>query len=521
MVAYPSSDCGGIYGRRYQPQLVRPAGVRPLVSRRRLIPSLCLLAAAVTVADAHAASSDGTLVIRGRGYGHGVGMSQWGAYGYAVRGWDHKAILAHYFTGTAIGDGSGSADVRVLLAAGRARATFTQATSAGGRPLDPAKTYSVTSDGLNGTVLRSPAGRSLSRTAGALRITGGTTPVLLRGRSGSGVTDGQYRGAIDVSASVVRGVDVINAVGLEDYVRGVVAAESPSTWPAAALQAQAVAARTYAITTDAGTSADGFTQYADTRSQVYQGVAGETPATDTAVTATRGEVVTYAGKPVATYFFSTSGGKTENVENSFLGARPQPWLTSVDDPYDDASPKHSWGPLRFTRAQANRRLKGLVKGSFRSIDVTRRGASPRVVQALVIGTRGSTPVDGPALRKRFGLFDTWATFTTIGAKVQPQDTATTAPKAPGTPSTDPSGGAQAGGAAVARRRAQVLSGTITPGRRGGWVEVQRRADGPAPGWTTVAWATTDRRGRYRVTLPGPGTYRPLWGGAPGPELRAG
>ena len=137
-------------------------------------------------------------------------------------------------------------------------------------------------------------------------------------------------------------------------MRGVVAGESPSTWPAAALQAQAVAARTYAITTDAGTSTDGFTQYADTRSQVYEGVAAETPATDAAVAATRGEVVTYAGQPVATYFFSTSGGRTENVENSFLGSRPEPWLKSVDDPYDGASPKHRWGPLRFTRPGGRR-----------------------------------------------------------------------------------------------------------------------------------------------------------------------
>jgi SpoIID/LytB domain protein len=491
------------------------------VSRRRLIPAFCVLAALAPVADAAAAGAKGTLVIRGRGFGHGVGMSQWGAYGYARHGWDHKAILAHYFTGTAIGDAGGAPAVRVLLATGRARAAFTQATSAGGRRLDPAKTYSVTSNGLNGTVLRSPSGRALGRTAGALRVTGDGAPVVVKGRSGAGVRDGEYRGALDISASAVRGVDVVDAVGLEDYVRGVVAAESPSTWPAAALQAQAVAARTYAITTDAGTSADGFTQYADTRSQVYQGVAGETAATDAAVTATRGEVVTYGGRPVATYFFSTSGGRTENVENSFLGARPAPWLKSVDDPYDDASPKHRWGPLRFTRAQAARRLKGLVKGSFRAIDVTRRGVSPRVVRAVVIGTRGSTAVTGPELRKRFGLFDTWATFTTIGAEVVRPDRPK-APKAPGAPAgEDPSGGAQAGGAAAAAARPAVLTGRLVPAKAGRWVEVQRRAGGRTGAWTTVAWTTTGRRGGYRVTLPGPGVYRPVLGGAAGPELRAG
>ena len=444
-------------------------------------------------------------------------MSQWGAYGYALHGWDHRAILAHYFTGTALGDASATPAVRVLLAAGRARATFTQATSAGGRRLDPAKTYSVTSDGLNGTVLRSPSGRALGRAPGALRVAGTGTPVLLRGKAGAGITDGEYRGALDISASPVRGVDVVNAVGLEDYVRGVVAGESPSTWPAAALEAQAVAARTYAITTDAGSTTDGFTQYADTRSQVYEGVAAETPATDAAVAATHGEVVTYGGRPVATYFFSTSGGRTENVENSFLGAQPEPWLRSVDDPYDSTSPKHRWGPLRFTRAQAARKLKGLVKGSFRAIDVTRRGVSPRVVRAVVIGTRGTTSVTGPALRKRFGLFDTWATFTTIGAKVVRPDTPA-APKAPGAPATDPTGGAQAGAAAASVRPA-VLTGQIVPEKAGRWIEVQRRADGAAATWSTVAWTTTSRHGGYRVTLPGPGVYRPVLGGAAGPELR--
>src|SRR4029453_7120150 len=95
---------------------------------------------------------------------------------------------------------------------------------------------------------------------------------------------------------------------------GVVARESPSSWPLEALKAQAVTARTYAITTSkAGT---GFDQYADTRSQVYGGVAAESIATNAAVAATGGQVVTYDGAPVVTYFFSTSGGRTENVENS-------------------------------------------------------------------------------------------------------------------------------------------------------------------------------------------------------------
>src|SRR3954449_12137242 len=108
-----------------------------------------------------------------------------------------------------------------------------------------------------------------------------------------------------------RGLMAVNTVDLDGYVKGVVPGEVPASWPAEALKAQAVAARTYAMTTDAGGTT--FDQYADTRSQVYRGVAAETPSTDAAVAQTKGQVVTYGGQPVTTYFFSTSGGETEDV----------------------------------------------------------------------------------------------------------------------------------------------------------------------------------------------------------------
>ena len=108
---------------------------------------------------------------------------------------------------------------------------------------------------------------------------------MLNGTSVPGLRDGRYRGAFEFRPSG-RGINAINAVGLESYVRGVVSAESPSAWPAETLKAQAVAARTYAITSRAGSISDGFDQYADTRSQMYKGVAAETASTNAAVTAT-------------------------------------------------------------------------------------------------------------------------------------------------------------------------------------------------------------------------------------------
>jgi stage II sporulation protein D len=464
---------------------------------------LAVLAAAVPV---QAASR---LVIRGRGYGHGVGMSQFGAFGYAKHGWGYRAILGHYYSGTSIGRVNPARQVRVLLAASRRSVAFTGATAAGGRALNPGRVYSVTRSGLDRLALRSPTGRTLARMAAPLDVTG-HGPLTLRGTTLNGVRNGAFRGRFVLRAGVLGGVTLVNQLGLEPYVRGVISAESPPSWPAEALKAQAVAARTYAITTSAGGSL-GFDQYPDTRSQVYRGVRAETATTDAATRATEGEVVTYRGDPVVTYFFSTSGGRTENVENSFIGATPRPWLRSVDDPYDDASPRHKW-IVRMSMRTAAARLRGLVRGSFRGIRVVARGESPRVVRAVVLGSRGRTAVTGPQLRARLRLFDTWASFARITSKTERKRASEK------TPAPDQQSGGtppDVRAARVASAGATTVSGDILPGRKGQWLRLQRHDAGR---WVTVAWTALDRRGRYRLTLPGPGRYRVLWRGLDGPVV---
>src|SRR3954469_12792470 len=381
------------------------------IPRMRRVAAAALACLAVLPGVAQAKSS---FVIKGAGFGHGIGLSQYGADGYALHGFDYKTIVGHYYQGTGIATVSPAPPVRVLLESATAP-SFTGADDASGRTLDPAKTYSVVRAGANSVALRSPAGRKLATFDGTLRVTG-EGPLRLNGMAGNGVRSGRYRGALEFRTGLFSGVSAINAVGLEDYVRGVVSPESPGAGPAAAREAQAVVARSYAITTDAGSATDGFTAYPDTRSQMYRGVAAEFASTEAAVSGTRGQVVTYGGKPVVTYFFSTSGGKTENVENSFIGALPRPWLRGVKDPFDSVSPRHRWGPYRMTLAQAGSKLGSLVKGRFRSIKVLQRGFSPRVVPAEVIGTRGRTNVTGATLRSRFGLYDSWAYFTSITAK---------------------------------------------------------------------------------------------------------
>jgi stage II sporulation protein D len=457
------------------------------------------------VPTAHAATK---LTITGAGFGHGIGMSQYGAYGYSLHLKDYSFILGHYYTGTTLGKLDSNPEVKVLLQGGKKAVSFSGAVAAGDLKLDVAKTYTVRRGG-DGLVIRDATGASVGTTPGPLRVDAAVgEPLRLNGTSVPGVSNGLYRGSLLISASG-SAMTVVNALDLEDYVRGVVSGESPSAWPVEALKAQAVAARTYAITTRAGGSA--FDQYADTRSQVYRGVAAETPNTDAAVNATAGQVVTFNGQPVTTYFFSTSGGETEDVENVFVGSDPKPWLKAVEDPFDAVSPKHRWGPFRYTASQVQRKLRRYVRGRFQRIKVVQRGVSPRVVRAQVLGTGGATNVTGPQLRSAFGLYDTWAFFTSVSSK------ASKTKKKPkkAVPSGDPSGGVSPG-VRAASLRAPRIEGTITPARAGRWLRVERRVGAR---WVAAVDAKVLRGGRYSVAVPGRGVYRVVYGSAVGPDVR--
>ena len=464
------------------------------------------------LAAAPAAQAATKLTITGAGFGHGIGMSQYGAYGYSLHLKDYGFILGHYYTGTTLGQLDSNPEVKVLLQGGKHAVSFSGAVAAGDLKLDTAKTYTVRR-GDGGLVMRDATGAAVGTTPGPVRIDAAVgEPLRLNGTSVPGVRNGLYRGALVISASGSSALTAVNALDLEDYVRGVVSGESPSAWPVEALKAQAVAARTYALTTHAGGGL--FDQYADTRSQVYRGVAAETPNTDAAVAATAGQVVTFGGQPVTTYFFSTSGGETEDVENVFVGSDPKPWLKAVEDPFDGVSPKHRWGPYRFTASQVQRKLRRYLRGSFKRIRVVQRGVSPRVVRAQVVGTRGVTDVTGPQLRSAFGLFDTWAYFSSVTSKASKSKKVEKKAK-PVTPAGDPSGGVSPG-VRAASLRAPRLEGTIAPARAGRWLKVQRRVGGR---WVTAADSKVLCGGRYSVAVPGAGVYRVVYGVAVGPDVR--
>ncbi len=437
-------------------------------------------------------------------------MSQYGAYGYALHGADYRSILAHYYQGTTLGNTNPDRTVRVLLTTGSA-AAFSGATHAGHKRLHAGKTYTVRPSGNGGLALVNPRGKRIATFGGPFTV-GGPGPLNLAG-------DGSYRGSLQFRPDGSGGIETINVIGVDDYVRGVISAEMPSSWSAQALNAQAVAARTYAITSDVGGAA--YNLYPDTRSQEYRGVAAETAATNAAVAATQGQILTYGGAPAITYFFASSGGYTEDVEDAFPGAAAEPWLRGVPDPYDGADgqdPYHHWSH-RMTLAAAQATLSGLVKGSLVGIQVTRYGVSPRILTAVVIGTAGRTTVTGTDLQQRFGLLSTWASFTTVSSSAAPA--ALVLVKAPRRPD-DPFAPAAAEVSSLLNELRDhalpLLAGSVTPATKGARLEVQRRDGGR---WQIVTAARLAANGRYAVRVPGPGDYRIVTGGLSGPTVAIG
>ena len=210
----------------------------------------------------------------------------------------------------------------------------------------------------------------MARFSAPLRVgAGGDDPVRLLGPALNYISDGLYRGAIEIRPDG-GGLTAINVIALDPYVKGVVAGEMPSSWPLEALKVQAVAARTYALATRKTTGS--FDQYPDTRSQVYKGVTGESARSNAAVDQTDGLILTYNGVPAVTYYFSTSGGHTENVEFSFIGALSKPWLVGVPDPYDTRSPYHRW-KATFSAGTLDRAL-----GAPGTLQASRRAQARRV-----------------------------------------------------------------------------------------------------------------------------------------------
>jgi stage II sporulation protein D len=365
---------GGLFSSLYAARPAAPAGG---TTRSTTTSS----PAATTVSTAPS-----VLAFVGHGYGHGLGMSQWGADGYARHGFTYNRILAHYYAGTKLAR-TKLLTLRVLVAQ-EAKTT-----------IGAAGPYSVVDAG--GTRVGLAAG---SLTLGAaLEVPGHpelsppfsfTSPTLLS-------VDGHaYRGKLVVSSDGKR-VTSIEVVGLEQYLKGVVPEEMPPTWPPDALEAQAVAARSYALANLVKSGP--FDLYSDVRSQGYGGADVETAAASAAVDATKSQVLLYKGRIADTLFHSSSGGRTVSALEATGHAVP--YLVSVADPYDALSPYHDWGPILYDAAAVAKQLR--LSSPIRSFDVG-NGASGRVRTLSFTGADDAVATfTGNQMRLELGLRSTW------------------------------------------------------------------------------------------------------------------
>jgi stage II sporulation protein D len=383
-----------------------------MVRRPPRLPSCALILAAALCGPA-AARAD--VRFEGHGFGHGAGLAQWGAFGYASReGRDFRFILGHYFEGTRV-TRVGGARVRVRLADGRAArvAGAALAVAANGRRvrLRAGRAYRFVpwvADGVRAIDLAT--GRTRAHLHAPVRLTG-PAPLRLLDRAENGIEGGAYRGTFVLARDGVR-VMVVDDAGLEEYLLGVVPGEVPAYWPAEALKAQAVAARSFARTSRRPGAP--FDVFADTRSQVYRGVSAEAPATSAAVRATRRLAVTAGGIVAHTLFHSSSGGRTAAVEEAF-GPPPVSYLRSAPDPYDVLSPFHDW-TATFTESDIAQRLKPVLSGDFVAIRVVATTPSGRAGTVRVTGTLGTQDVPAARIRALLSLRSTW--FTVAGTQAR-------------------------------------------------------------------------------------------------------
>ena len=252
-------------------------------------------------------------------------------------------------------------------------------------------------------MLRSSSGKPLANCGRKLRAAG-------QGRveiAGVGI----YRGALETvpTESNAGSLNVVNALAVDQYVKGVIPNESPPSWPPTELKAQAVASRSFALT--AGVGGNGFDLYADTRSQVYEGLESEYANTNAIVAETRGQVVDYQGKIAETLFSACSGGHTESIAERLRLRR---------SPTSSASPTPTTTTARCTPGRSNSAARrsapswaATSTGKLKQVVVTKRGVSPRIIEAKLVGTGGVSTVTGEQLEVALGGYDTWMTFEKV------------------------------------------------------------------------------------------------------------
>ena len=370
--------------------------------RRVLLPILLLALAGTagasssveptpTVPAPATALSAPVYVLTGGGYGHGVGLNQYGALAQAKADRGYRDILSFYYPGTELIKAAAT-KVRVLLGEGRTTVKLGSVVPYSVRDGSGAVTELEPGEITLKPDLRVLVDGKPKRLPGPLAfLPGKGAPLQLDGKD--------YRGEIRLAADS-GGLQVIDVLGLDAYLLGVVAGEVPKEWPTAALQAQAVAARSYALASMVKNRP--FDLYSDTRSQVYYGVSAEAPATTAAVKATRGEILSYVGKVATTFYYSSSGGRTASSKDVFGVVTP--YLQTRDDPWDSLSPYHRWAPRSFTAATLGQAFR--LSGPIVDVQVTPTESGRPVSVTLIKKTGASVLLRGADVRAKLGLRST-------------------------------------------------------------------------------------------------------------------
>jgi stage II sporulation protein D len=363
----------------------------------------------------------GHFVFHGSGFGHGIGMSQYGALGLARRGWGAEKIVSHYYRGVAVAQRQPAAPsirVGLLQSAGTARL------------LAEAGPYDLV---IQGAVVETvPAGQRrtvditgdrrfrILRTNGTevATVGGGGSDLIARFGSGSrvripewghAIADGEIRFQVTGPGAA----HVLAVVPVDNYVLGI--SEVPNSWPKEALGAQAIAARTYGYWRVAGAqrAGCGCDVLTGTGDQVYIGwdkvASSQGQRWAQAVQDTAGVVATYRGQPIYAAYSSSSGGYTEDIEKVWTGAAPQPYLRGVCDPGDYVvdNPNRTWS-ASFGAGTVTAELRPYTGriGTVTGFAAWRLGVSGRVTSVRVVGTTGRRVVEGWDIRTGLSLKDT-------------------------------------------------------------------------------------------------------------------
>jgi len=375
-------------------------------------------------------------LFRGRGNGHGLGMSQWGARGRAAAGQDYKKILSTYYSGTRIDTRDTSGMVRIALtddpldlARPWPRLFGPQAFVAGpitvdglpelqasagsslgfdansaGQPI----TYVIAADGSHGA----PVVISSTLTIHTSSPAGIRTNIMqvMGGDFRNGAEQRRFAGVLRIVPKGGATILPVNVLPMEDYLKGVVPAEMPPYWGVEALKAQAIAGRTYAVAHLGGAD---FDLRASESDQAYSGLTDQRAESNAAVDGTRGQVLSYQGQPITAFYMASDGGHTVSSEYRFVQWNHGPvlrshlgYLTGISDPFD-RGPSWQVGPFSADGAAAILNDNGLNVGDrLVGIDVLQKEPSGRVVGVRLRGSSKSVEISGPALRFYFGLPDT-------------------------------------------------------------------------------------------------------------------